>query len=81
MIKKQTGNRFLSVPVIYNNGMINYIKENLDVSLRVAFSEKTNGRVYKYTGEVEELIGKFRSKRTFRALKRDIIDEFIDCFE
>jgi hypothetical protein len=76
-IKKQMENKFISIPTIYKNGLINYIKEQYakkDIDLKTAFLKPLNGRLYVHDEETQQYINDFGSKMTVRFLRMEIKD-------
>jgi hypothetical protein len=84
-IKDQTGNRLLSIPLVYKNGLLNYIEKYFKtqgVSLYEALLDKKETKIdygknetrYIYEGKVQELINEFGSKMTSRMLRHQMSD-------
>lgn len=83
VIQKQANNAFITGRNIYNNGLINYIKEKFEernISLKQALFNKKNTYEYIYAKEVQQYINEFGSQITDRML-RMLIKEVIDLFE
>jgi hypothetical protein len=81
LIKKQSGNLYLTGNVIYRNGLINYIKERYaekDVSLKDALFYKVDKHPYFYESETQQYIDEFGSNITARMLRSEIKD-YLDC--
>lgn len=89
-IKNQSGNLDLTVLVIIKNGLINYIKEKLNMSLKEAMTETVATKVdtdddndesivskgvkYAHYEDVKEKIEEFGSNITVRALRKELED-------
>jgi hypothetical protein len=83
LIKKQSGNPFFSMSVIYKNGLINFIKnkyEQKGITLKIAMFEKKNAHAYVYEEETQGYIEEFGSKMTVRMLRKEIKD-YMDCLQ
>jgi hypothetical protein len=91
-IKLQTGNPYFDAPNLYNNGLINYIKEHIEVPLSVAFTEideihknvenfKDDAHLKKkYSKEIQQYIYDYGAKKNIRTLKKEIKD-FLYIFD
>jgi integrase len=82
-IKKQANNRFLTVSLIYKNGLVNYIKEQYEKSgntLKNAILAKNGERAYVYELQTQDYIDEFGANITVRQLRKDIVG-FIDEFD
>lgn len=78
-IKEQTGNKMLSMGLIYKNGLLNHIKEyyeQIGVTLSDAlFGKAPNSkRSYLYDEKTQELIEEFGSRMTVRMLRMQMTD-------
>lgn len=76
-IKQQTGNKFLTVSTLYNNGLINFIKEHFKKqgkSLEEALYSKKNNKLYTHDDELQKLIYQFGSNKTIRMLRYELKD-------
>jgi hypothetical protein len=84
LIKKQTKNPLISATTLYNNGLINFIKEHYEpkgIPLKdVLFKNKDNNRkFYMYDEETQAVINEFGSYMTVRMLRlqmREIIQYY-----
>jgi len=78
-IKRQTGNRFISMSVIYTNGLINYIKEqfaNDGIDLKTALLQKDENdrRISVYDNKTQKYINEFGSNISASNLRYNIKD-------
>jgi integrase len=83
VIKNQTENEFMSVNILYKNGLVNYIQKKFalkNITLKTALTQKINGRTYTYDTETEQYIKEFGSLITVRMLRREIVD-YLNCYE
>jgi hypothetical protein len=77
VIKEQMENNFVSIPTLYINGLINYIKEQYakrDINLKSVFLDKVDSRIYKHDEETQKYINEFGSQKTVRFLRMEIKD-------
>jgi hypothetical protein len=83
VIRKQSGNKALSMNTIYKNGLINYLKEKFEeqgISLEEGLTKKYGRHAHVFGKTTEQYIEEFGSKTTLRALKMEIKD-FFHCFQ
>lgn len=79
-IREQVGNPYLTAHIIYDNGLINFIKEKCNedgIDFEDAIFEKGEegeGREYFYNKQVQEYINEFGSNKTTRLLRMQIKD-------
>lgn len=79
LIKKQTGNKFISASTLYFNGLVNYIKEHYSpqgITLdKVLFENKENNKkLYKYDEETQDVIKEYGSKMEVKMLRLRLKD-------
>jgi hypothetical protein len=85
VIKEQTGNRLLTIPVMYKNGLLNYIRRYFEpqgISLYDVLLLKKDTKInpgkgetkYVYDDKTQELINEFGSNMPVRALRHQMSD-------
>jgi len=77
VIRKQIGNKFISISTLYRNGLINTIKEHYekqDISLYTAIFHKNNNKIYTYDKETRDVIDRYNSNITVRMLRMELKD-------
>lgn len=82
LIRKQVGNKFLTISNLYKNGMINYIKEQYGkqgISLKTALTQMKNERDYMYEQETQKYIYEFGSRMEVKILRLEIKD-YLDYY-
>jgi integrase len=80
VIKEASGNQYLTVSVIYKNGLINYIKKQYakeNITLKQAMTSMINGAEYEFEKQTQDYTYEFGSKITTRMLRLEIKD-YID---
>lgn len=80
VIKKQAGNDYISSSTIYNNGLINYVKERYEeqgISIKTALYQRINQKLYTYDKQTAIYIKEYGSKKTVRILRMEVND-YID---
>jgi len=77
VIKKQIGNKLISAAIIYQNGLISYIKEKYEergITLRDAIFKEINKKLYFYDKETAEYIEEFGANKTVKMLRMELKD-------
>jgi len=80
VIKRQAGNDYISSSTIYNNGLINYVKEKYEeqgISIKTALYQRINQKLYTYDKQTAIYIKEYGSKKTVRILRMEVND-YID---